>query len=50
MLQRVRLEEEANGNYLVIGQVSPEDSGVYSCQISSYKRTELSHTVSVRGT
>ena len=26
--QRVRLDEVANGNYLIIGQSTPEDSGV----------------------
>ena len=26
--KRVRLEEETNGNYLILGQAAPEDSGV----------------------
>ena len=28
LFQRVRLDEVANGNYLIIGQSTPEDSGV----------------------
>lgn len=48
-LQRVRLEEEVNGNYLVLGQVSPEDTGLFTCQVSAYKPTQLTHSVSVRG-
>ena len=48
-LQRVRLEEEVNGNYLVLGQVSPEDTGLYTCQVSAYKPTQLTHSLSVRG-
>ena len=30
-------------------QASPRDSGVYTCQISAYKPTELNHTLTVRG-
>jgi len=46
--KRVRLDEVANGNYLIIGQSTPEDSGEYSCQISAYNPTELTHTVRIR--
>lgn len=46
--QRVRLEEEENGNYLIISQASPRDSGVYTCQISAYRPTELNHSLTVR--
>lgn len=46
--QRVRLEEEENGNYLIISQASPRDSGVYTCQLSAYRPTELHHTLTVR--
>ena len=45
----MRLEEEENGNYLVLAQVSPGDTGQYSCQLSSYKPTQLLHSLSVRG-
>ena len=38
-----------NGNYLVLGQVSPEDTGLYTCQVSAYKPTQLTHSLSVRG-
>ena len=33
----------------MILQASPGDSGVYTCQISAYKPTELNHTLTVRG-
>jgi len=46
--KRVRLDEVENGNYLIIGQSTPEDSGEYSCQISAYNPTELTHTVRIR--
>ena len=45
----MRLEEEENGNYLVLAQLSPGDSGQYSCQLSAYKPTQLTHSLSVRG-
>ena len=48
-LQRVRLEVERNGNHLILSQAGPGDSGVYTCQISAYTPTQLSHTVLVRG-
>ena len=47
--KRVRLEEEKNGNHLIIGQTSPEDSGSYTCQISAYKPTEITHNLIIRG-
>ena len=47
--KRVRLEEEKNGNHLIIGQASPEDSGAYTCQISAYKPTEITHNLIIRG-
>merc|ERR1719480_295438 len=46
--KRVRLEEQKNGNHLVLGQAAPADEGVYTCQISAYKLTELTHTVQIR--
>jgi len=46
--KRVQLEEEANGNYLMVPGASPLDTGDYTCQISSYKPTELTHTVRIR--
>ena len=49
LFERVRLVEEDNGNHLVIGPVTPEDAGVFTCQISSYQPRELSHNVSVLG-
>ena len=47
--KRVRLDEEKNGNHLIIGQATPEDSGAYTCQISAYKPTEITHNVIIRG-
>ena len=38
-----------NGNHLILSQAGPGDSGVYTCQISAYTPTQLSHTVVVRG-
>jgi hypothetical protein len=46
--KRVRLDEEKNGNHLIIGQATPEDSGAYTCQISAYKPTEITHKVTIR--
>merc|ERR1712012_1153324 len=46
--QRVRLDMVKNGNYLIIGQSTPEDAGEYSCQISAFNPTELTHTVRIR--
>jgi len=46
--KRVRLDESTNGNYLVIAQSTPGDAGEYSCQISAYNPTELTHTVRIR--
>merc|ERR550517_2011530 len=46
--KRVRLDMVKNGNYLIIGQSTPEDAGEYSCQISAFNPTELTHTVRIR--
>eukprot|EP00090_Calanus_glacialis_P042234 TRINITY_DN7496_c0_g1_i1.p1 TRINITY_DN7496_c0_g1~~TRINITY_DN7496_c0_g1_i1.p1 ORF type:complete len:508 (+),score=142.78 TRINITY_DN7496_c0_g1_i1:62-1585(+) len=46
--KRVRLSEDKNGNHLIIGQATPEDSGEYTCQISAYKPTEITHKVLIR--
>ena len=48
-VKRVQLDEDKNGNHLVIGQATPEDSGEYTCQISAYKPTEITHKVLMRG-
>ena len=45
---RVKLEEEKNGNYLVIDSATSEDSGSYVCQISDYVPLEIRHSVIVR--
>lgn len=46
--KRFRLEEERNGNSLVLGQVSPGDEGEYTCQVSAYKPADLTHRLAVR--
>jgi len=46
--KRVKLENDLNGNQLVIEDAQPSDGGVYTCQISAYKVTELMHTVTIR--
>lgn len=46
--QRVRLDTESNGNYLILSQVTPEEEGDYTCQISAFKPTEITHTLQVR--
>ena len=46
---RVKLENETNGNTLVISLAEVEDAGEYTCQISSSKPTELKHHIKVRG-
>ena len=45
----MRLEGAENGNNLVIGPASPRDEQHYTCQISSYKPSEIVHSVKVRG-
>ena len=47
--KNVRLEESKNGNNIVIGPASPEDEADYTCQISSYKPSEIVHSVKIRG-
>jgi len=44
----VRLEKTTNGNSIVIGPASPEDEAEYTCQISAYKPTEITHSVRIR--
>lgn len=46
---RFRLEQVSNGNNLVIALAETEDAGNYTCQISTYKPTEIVHEVRIRG-
>jgi len=46
--KNVRLEETDNGSNLVIGPASPDDEADYTCQISSYKPSEIVHSVKIR--
>jgi len=46
--KRVSVDESSNGNHLVIKQASSADEGVYTCQVSAYTPTQLSHTVTIR--
>eukprot|EP00090_Calanus_glacialis_P008370 TRINITY_DN16689_c0_g1_i3.p1 TRINITY_DN16689_c0_g1~~TRINITY_DN16689_c0_g1_i3.p1 ORF type:complete len:384 (+),score=85.09 TRINITY_DN16689_c0_g1_i3:212-1363(+) len=44
----VRLEKTSNGNSIVIGPATTEDEADYTCQISAYKPTEITHSVKIR--
>merc|ERR1711892_1384573 len=44
----VRLEKSKNGNSIAIGPATIEDEADYTCQISSYKPTEITHSVKIR--
>ncbi len=46
---RFRLEPVKNGNNLVIALAEGQDAGNYTCQISTYKPTEIVHEVRIRG-
>jgi len=46
--KNLRLEESSNGNTLVIGPASPNDEAEYTCQISAYKPTEITHKLKIR--
>jgi len=44
----VRLDTSKNGNELIIGPASPIDEADYTCQISAYRPTEITHSVKIR--
>merc|ERR1711892_1193337 len=44
----VRLEKTRNGNSIAIGPATIKDEADYTCQISSYKPTEITHSVKIR--
>ena len=44
-----QLTEEPNGNTLVISLADENDAGDYICQVSTYKPTEIKHSVKIRG-
>jgi len=44
----VRLEKSENGNSIVMGPATIEDEADYTCQISAYKPTEITHSVKIR--
>lgn len=46
--ERIALEEERNGNHLVISGAKAEDSGEYLCQISDFVPRDIRHSVIVR--
>ena len=41
--------QEADGESLVISLAEEEDEGKYVCQVSTFKPTEIKHTVKIRG-
>ena len=45
----LQLTEEPNGNTLVISLADENDAGDYICQVSTYKPTEIKHSVRIRG-
>ena len=45
---RMVLEEETNGNFLVINEAASSDGGDYMCQISAYRPKDIVHSVMVR--
>ena len=45
---RITLEEERNGNHLVIAGARAQDSGEYLCQISDFVPRDIRHSVIVR--
>ena len=47
--QRFQLVKEANGNTLVISLADEGDAGDYTCQVSTYKPIEITHSVKIRG-
>jgi len=46
--RRLLLEEETNGNFLVINKAVSSDGGDYMCQISAYRPKDIKHSVIVR--
>ena len=44
-----QLTEEPNGNTLVVSLADENDAGDYICQVSTYKPTEIKHSVKIRG-
>lgn len=46
--RRMLLEEETNGNFLVIKEAESSDGGDYMCQISAYRPKDIVHSVMVR--
>jgi hypothetical protein len=45
----LQLTEEPNGNTLVISLADENDAGDYICQVSTYKPTDIKHSVRIRG-
>ena len=46
---RFKLEKAPNGNTLVISLAEEADAGNYTCQISTYRPSNLHHNVRIRG-
>ena len=45
----IQLEEEENGNTLVISLTDHTDEAEYVCSVSAYRKTEIRHNVRIRG-
>ena len=46
---RKKLQEEENGNILIISNAEAEDAGDYTCKVSASKPVEVEHKVRIRG-
>merc|ERR1711971_77897 len=45
---RISLESEEDGNWLVISDSERKDEGEYTCQISTFKTLQLTHSIRIR--
>ena len=46
---RYKLEKSTNGNTLTIALAEEADAGNYTCQISTFKPSNLYHSIKIRG-
>ena len=46
---RFKLEKSQNGNTLTIALAEETDAGNYTCQISTFKPSNLYHSIKIRG-
>lgn len=46
--KKFKMDINNNGNNLIIEQISPEEEGEYTCQVSAYEPKFLTHKITVR--